>query len=446
MLSNTKVFEKLNECRTELLATNSSNEKKEILARYPELIEILNYTYDSNKKYFITTKQLDKHSELCNHDHINESCDFYDMLGKLYLRQVTGYDAIAMVNLFISYNKEHEELIRLVLDKNLKCRIDAKLINKVFPHTVPVFEVALAKKFEEKMLKNWDWSEWIAMRKLDGIRCITKIDENGDARFFSRKGNEFFTLNKIRDEIKENGLKNMVLDGELCIVDEDGDEDFTAITKEYNRKNHTIENPKYIVFDQLTHEEFDSGESEDNYDIRLHPDYYETGNEYDRSCDIFQINWKYIEQILVYFIAEEDDFKELKERAAKLGWEGLILRKDVAYEGKRTKNLLKVKQFHDAEYMVEGIETGDMRVINKDTGLEETITTMSNVLITHKGFKVSVGSGFSIDQRKQFFSSPNDIIGKEITVKYFEESKNQNGGISLRFPTVKKIWESQRSV
>ena len=25
------------------------------------------------------------------------------------------------------------------------------------------------------------------------------------------------------------------------------------------------------------------------------------------------------------------------------GWEGLMLRKDVAYEGKRTKNLLKVK-------------------------------------------------------------------------------------------------------
>ena len=30
-----------------------------------------------------------------------------------------------------------------------------------------------------------------------------------------------------------------------------------------------------------------------------------------------------------------------------------MLRKDVGYEGKRTKNLVKVKSFHDAEY--EGI-------------------------------------------------------------------------------------------
>ena len=27
-----------------------------------------------------------------------------------------------------------------------------------------------------------------------------------------------------------------------------------------------------------------------------------------------------------------------------------MLRKDIGYEGKRSKNLLKVKKFHDAEY------------------------------------------------------------------------------------------------
>ena len=34
------------------------------------------------------------------------------------------------------------------------------------------------------------------------------------------------------------------------------------------------------------------------------------------------------------------------------------------------------------------------------------------------------------------------IIGKMITVQYFEETYNQNGGISLRFPTVKHIFET----
>jgi ATP-dependent DNA ligase len=31
---------------------------------------------------------------------------------------------------------------------------------------------------------------------------------------------------------------------------------------------------------------------------------------------------------------------------------GVMLRKDVGYEGKRSKNLLKVKKFFDAEYTV----------------------------------------------------------------------------------------------
>ena len=36
------------------------------------------------------------------------------------------------------------------------------------------------------------------------------------------------------------------------------------------------------------------------------------------------------------------------------------------------------------------------------------------------------------------------IVGKMITVQYFEETKNQEGGISLRFPTVKHIYETKR--
>ena len=36
------------------------------------------------------------------------------------------------------------------------------------------------------------------------------------------------------------------------------------------------------------------------------------------------------------------------------------------------------------------------------------------------------------------------IVGKTITVQYFEETKNQEGGVSLRFPTVKHIYETKR--
>ena len=71
-----------------------------------------------------------------------------------------------------------------------------------------------------------------------------------------RAGNEFTTLSKIAEVIKKSGVKNIVLDGEVCILDKKGDEDFQGIIKEIKRKNHTIKRPKFLVFDALTHTEF----------------------------------------------------------------------------------------------------------------------------------------------------------------------------------------------
>ena len=67
---------------------------------------------------------------------------------------------------------------------------------------------------------------------------------------------------------------------------------------------------------------------------------------------------------------------------------------------------------------------------------------MRNVFITHKGTVVSVGSGFSLAERREYYKYPERIIGKEITVQYFEETTNQNGTVSLRFPTVKHIFKN----
>ena len=70
------------------------------------------------------------------------------------------------------------------------------------------------------------------------------------------------------------------------------------------------------------------------------------------------------------------------------------------------------------------------------------MTMLSQVWIEHKNHLVKVGSGFTQDQRLKYMDG--SIIGKMITVQYFEETKNQEGGISLRFPTVKHIYETER--
>jgi DNA ligase-1 len=153
---------------------------------------------------------------------------------------------------------------------------------------------------------------------------------------------------------------------------------------------------------------------------------------------------KYLELVNQDIITETSNFTDLMKEADNKGWEGLILRKNRVYEGKRTKNMLKCKSFHDAEYTVIDLEFGPFRMI--ENGLEITKDVLSNVVIEHKGNKVSVGSGFTIEEREFIKSNPNEILNKVITVKYFEETQNQSGNYSLRFPTVKVIHGNKRTV
>ena len=44
-------------------------------------------------------------------------------------------------------------------------------------------------------------------------------------------------------------------------------------------------------------------------------------------------------------------------------WEGFMIRKDVSYEGKRSNNLLKVKTFYDAEYIVTGCDSKEQMIV-----------------------------------------------------------------------------------
>ena len=124
-------------------------------------------------------------------------------------------------------------------------------------------------------------------------------------------------------------------------------------------------------------------------------------------------------------------------------WEGFMLRKDVPYQSGRTKDLLKVKRFFDDEYVVEGVETGKMSTALPGQGNVE-YEGVTRLLISHKGFRVGVGSGMSREQRIAWMNDPTQIVGKTVTIKYFEESKDQNGKFSLRFPTLKVVHGAER--
>lgn len=413
-------------------ATNSNTDKLNVLKQYANneaVRNALEYTYNTFKQYGITSANCKKNSNLIKYGY----SDLFKLLDDLSIRFITGHTAISLVNGFVEANKKHEDLIFSIIDRNLKTRSTTSMINKVIPGLIPTFDVALANSYDEKMAKKVDFNDtWFVSRKLDGCRCICIINEDGEPTYFSRAGNEFLTLKNLDAEIISLGLKNMVIDGEICMLDVNGNENFQGIIKEIKRKDHTIENPFFYMFDILTMDEFVNKEGTTDFSIR------------DRHLNVYFVHkdFKNIGCLEQTVVLNERMITYYSQLAKENGWEGLMLRKDAPYQGKRSNDVLKVKQFYDAEYVVVDIENAVNRVIVDGKEVEELM--MRNVVIEHKGYRVQVGSGFSHEQKRFYFENPNEILGKQVTVCYFEETKNQNGGISLRFPTFKAIYENGR--
>lgn len=417
----------LQELVTEINSTNSTNEKMVILSNYPQCKDILKIIYNEMIIFGVTSDNVKK---LGNVEFIHNDLSLFELLDKLSTRELTGHTAVGYIKAFIINNIHYVDLIYKILDKDLQIGMGVSNINKVFKNLVPTFDVALANSYQD-VVDKINIEEYYASRKLDGLRCIC-IKKDDDVRFYSRKGKEFLTLDKVKEEVLKIDKDSFVLDGELCIVDEKGNEDFKGITKVYNKKDFTIPNPKYKIFDYLYVEAFESKEGL----IKLSDRYEYLLDLIPKDNPILEV----VEQVPM----NEESFIEMQKEASDKGWEGLILRRNVGYKGKRSNDILKVKKFYDDEYVVKSIDTGLFQVVID--GVRQEIETLTAVHIEHKGFDVKVGSGFTLEQRQYYYSNPNELIGKIITVQYFEETNNDKGGVSLRFPTLKIIHGDTREV
>jgi DNA ligase-1 len=429
-------LDKIQDMVNVLNATNGSNEKTELIQKYPDMKEFLRIVYDPLRPFHVTSATLKKFNNFAVTP--TEFGNLLELLDALDKREITGHDALASVALWIKQYPQHSDLIYNIIDKDLKIRMGVKQLNKSFPDLIPEFSVTLGydfNKYPKALLKD----KWRVSRKLDGVRCITIVNPSGNIQFYSRVGNEFLTLDNLQTAVHRhiyplfpNGI---VLDGEVCIIDKDGNEDFKSVMKELRKKDHVMSNPKYLLFDCLTLQEFRERTSTRIFSERI------------KSLDHIRAKTQNVPEIQIIDQIEytPERLAAMNDNVEKYGWEGLIVRKDAPYEGKRTPSVLKVKKFETEEYKVLDVQYGPFQAHNAQTGLTDTIETLVSVTILHKNCPVSVGSGFSLAERKQFYKHPEEIKGMIISVQYFEETTDADGDFSLRFPTFKGIHGKTRT-
>lgn len=429
-------LETLKCCIEYLNATNRATDKK---ARFKELYEsgsidkeLWSMIYNFDVLFHITSEKIEK-----NFDHTKSGSHFHEMtdLLKELSNGLTGNRALKEVCKFINDNQEYKGLIYDIIDKDLHIGMSVTTLNSIVPGLFKDFQVALAKPIKNEVIDD----SWMIEHKLDGVRCICYVNSEDDIKFYSRKGKDFTTLGTLKGEIKEMVKAGkiptgIVLDGEICVVDENGNEDFKSVMQEIKRKDYTMLKPMYILFDTIPTKDFDAGYSELTYKQRFETLKSYLGTEKHRCMRLVEAV-EYTPELYVQW--QKDVFTN--------GWEGLILRKDVPYEGDRSSNMLKVKNFQDAEYVVKDVEMdGDASILVN--GKMERVKCVKRLVIEHKGNKVGVGSGLNQEQRIAWYVHPENIIGKTICVRYFEEITDENGKPSLRFPTLKYIYEGERDV
>lgn len=439
---------KIHQIFNSIKSTSGSSDKTALMQQALEdesvketIIKIFNDTYDKSRMYYV--KKFEVPPFITGELTLEKNYDkFHKVLDKLAAREVTGNDAIELVvDIITKYVAEDQEILCAIVDRNLKIGLSKDTFAKLAGSGVPEkFEVTLAINLDKAKGVNPIDGTFYASRKCDGTRCVGmchKADGEVNVTFLSRGNKEFTTLDKVKPALawylRDLPDGDYVTDGELCKVDENGDEDFQAIMKEIKRKDWTIEDPCYQMFDFCTLAEFNGEFKSANFTAR-----------YEQMQKMMKGNkFKEIKLLKQELIKSQEDFDRWTKYVEDGNWEGFMLRKDIPFETGRSKNLLKVKKFDDAEYVVNDVEIAEMTTAEPGLG-NVKYTGVKALLINHRGNTVRVGSGLTKEQRIAWYEDPSKIIGKTVTVQYFEETKNQNGTYSLRFPILKFVYENKR--
>lgn len=428
-----------------LAGTSSKTAKTDLVAdalkQRPSLADYLRAVYDDRRRFYLTPAAAEKCDEA---ERQPATTTVLGLLSEMEARKLSGKSAAKAWNgLMSKLSKEQRDIAMKVLGKDLKCRTGVKIVNEALQlaglDPVEEFPCALGELYEgDELFPTHDDPYWFASRKLDGIRCIAFVGPGEDPEFVSRQGIHFETLDVLGAVLQAvKWHARFAIDGELALY-QDGreDDDFAGLMKQIRRKGHTIPNPIYHAFDIIPREDFDRGFSPILFEKRIDK-VNALAKRISMPHRFTGIQQRYVGPADVPYLVD----KYYNEARAK-GWEGIILRKNAPYYGKRTRDIYKVKPFKDAEYEVVSIDTGTMQVVRDKR--EETIDCMTAAVIMHKGNEVRVGSGWTVSERQRFYAEPATLIGRRLTVQYAHESTNADGRPSLRFPTVKAIHDRIR--
>jgi ATP-dependent DNA ligase len=249
-----------------------------------------------------------------------------------------------------------------------------------------------------------DYGNKISMQpKLDGVRCVIQYEGGGIPKAYSRTGKQWKNIDHILFNLKPWFALNpdVILDGEL--YNHDLKDDFEKIISLVRKQKPT---------------DIDALESADMVQFHCYDIIDETKTFEERNRFIQQVVPRNhcVHHVKTQAVATESLAKVVHQQNLDNGYEGSILRTNDTYACKRSHNLRKFKDFHDAEAYIVGYEVGK----GKREG------TLGKFLMQDEDgnkFGCPPGKGFTYKDMKDMLDNIHEYMGQTATFTYFERTK-----------------------
>jgi DNA ligase-1 len=359
--------------------------------------------------------------------------NFQELANALYRREITGHAARDAIELAmgVATQGQWNDFYRRILIKDLRCGVSEKTVNKVAKkmklakYAVPVFECMLAHDGANHEAKIT--GKKLVEPKLDGVRVITVVDyESRTVQMYSRNGkelNNFPHIVKAFEDNLDNFGRSYVFDGEVV------SKSFQNLMTQVHRKDNVeASDARLALFDILPLVEFKKGESVMGQRRRSA---FLKGNFSNIFADSGCIEIVEQKEFDLDVFTDEIDFKDYNKKAIDLGFEGIMIKDpDGKWEGKRSVAWLKQKPYIEVSLTVTRVEEGTGRNVGKLGAV------VCEGVDDGKTIVVNVGSGFTDEQRAEFWAAQATLIGQVVEVRADAATRSQDSEDvwSLRFP------------
>lgn len=267
-------------------------------------------------------------------------------------------------------------------------------------------EPMLAQKYEDRK-DELVYPLW-CQPKLDGIRCVCSA-----RGMTSRNGKPLVAAPHVMEELADffSEHPDAVLDGELYC---------DKLANDFNKICSLVKKSKPTKADleesalAIEYHVYDMVDLQRTFAQRQH--WLES--------NLFHIhaNFKSVIDVDTAFVNDEATLDHFYGQYLEEGYEGQMIRTDGKYEQKRSKTLLKRKEFQDAEYTIHSIGEGE--------GNRTGMAGYAVIVDGDKSFRSNIKGSHAF--LKQLWKDRATIAGKQATIQFFNLTPD---GIP-RFPFV----------